>query len=100
MFAPSLVQIYKPKFKTRQGDWKEGAYYWVRFSCNGKLTRATLRTKDKRVAVIRAGELVKKVERKALGLADPFEDHRDRPSAVAIEASHHPRAIRARTRSK
>lgn len=73
------MRIHKPKYKDRQGEWKTGAVYWVQFSVNGKLHRKSLRTKDKRVAQMRALQMVEREERKAVGLADPFEEHRDRP---------------------
>jgi integrase len=73
------MRIHKPKFKNRQGEWQQGSVYWVQFSVNGKLFRRTLKTKDKRVAQMRALQMVEREERKAVGLADPFEEHRDRP---------------------
>lgn len=73
------MRVYKPKFKNRQGEWQEGANYWVQFSVNGKLHRKTLKTRDKRVAKMRAFQMIEREERKSVGLADPFEEHRDRP---------------------
>ena len=73
------MRIHKPKFKNRQGAWQTGSIYWVQFCVNGKLHRKSLKTKDKRVAQMRALQMVEREERKAVGLADPFEEHRDRP---------------------
>jgi integrase len=49
------------------------------------MIRQSLKTRDRRVATMRAGQLVEKDERKASGLADPFEEHRERPLAEHVE---------------
>ena len=79
------MRVYKPKFKNRQGEWQEGSVYWVRFSVAGKLTRKTLKTRDKRVANVRASQMLEKAERRASGLADPFEEHHERPLAEHVD---------------
>ncbi len=79
------MRLYKPEWNDRQGERAVGAVWWVQFAVNGRLHRKTLKTKDKRVAQMRALQMVERKERKAVGLADPFEEHRDRPLADHVE---------------
>ncbi len=53
--------------------------WWLQVSVKGRLIRKSLKTKDRRVAEMRALKLIEKEERRALGLADPFEDECERP---------------------
>ena len=73
------MRIYRPEWKGRDGQPAKGKVYWVQFAVSGKLHRKTLKTKDKRIAQMRALQMVEREERKAVGLADPFEEHRERP---------------------
>lgn len=78
------MRIYRPEWKDRSGERAVGTVYWVQFAVAGRLVRKSLRTKDKRVAQMRALQMVEREERKAVGLADPFEEHRDRPLAEHV----------------
>ncbi len=75
------MRIFKPKWKVADGTWREGKVYSVQFSVGGKLHRKTLKTRDKRVAQMRALQIVEREEKKAVGLASPFEEHMERPVA-------------------
>lgn len=79
------MRIYRPEWKDRSGERAVGTVYWVQFAVAGRLVRKSLRTKDKRVAQMRALQMVEREERKAVGLADPFEEHRDRPLAEHVD---------------
>ncbi|MCA9314594.1 MAG: site-specific integrase [Planctomycetes bacterium] len=78
------MRVYKPEWKDRSGERTTGAVYWVQFAVAGRLVRKSLKTKDKRVAQMRALQMVEREERKAVGLADPFEEHRERPLAEHV----------------
>ena len=78
------MRVYKPEWKDRSGARTTGAVYWVQFAVAGRLVRKSLKTKDKRVAQMRALQMVEREERKAVGLADPFEEHRERPLAEHV----------------
>ena len=80
------MRVWQPKFKDRNGEMKQGRNYWVQFGIGGKLVRKSLRTRDKRVAMMRAGQMVEKAERVAAGLVDPFEEHRTRPLQEHVDA--------------
>ena len=84
------MRIFKPKWKVADGTWREGKNYSVQFSVGGKLHRKTLKTRDKRVAQMRALQIVEREEKKAVGLASPFEEHMERPVAdhVAVFESY------------
>ena len=79
------MRIYRPKFKNRQGEIQTCRVYWVQANVNRKLIRKSLGTRDKRVAEMRALQMIEKEERKAVGLASPFEEHADRPLKEHID---------------
>ena len=77
------MRIFQPKWKLPDGEWRHGRVYWCQFSVGGKLHRKTLKTRDKRVAQMRAGLMVERAEKKAVGLASPFEEHLPAPAEGA-----------------
>ncbi len=79
------MRIYRPKFKNRQGEMQTGRVYWVQANVNRKLIRKSLGTRDKRVAEMRALQMIEREERKAVGLANPFEENAERPLKEHID---------------
>ncbi len=74
------MKIYKPTYlRARTGLKYTCPKYYVQFYIKGRLFRRALGTTDKRVAEERAADLRRKEERRAAGLLDPAEEHRDRP---------------------
>jgi integrase/recombinase XerD len=66
------------KLKSRSKKW------WGRFRENGTERRVPLAA-DKGAAQAMLNELVRKVERRAAGLGDPFEDHQKRPLQAHLD---------------
>jgi len=75
------MRIFRRKHRAADGSQVEAPTWWVRFSVRGRAFEESLRTRDRRAAELLAGELVRKAERRAAGLTDPFEEHRERPIA-------------------
>lgn len=80
------MRIYKPKFK-RPGTGVEyqSPKWYVQFYVGSKLFRRSLGTADKRVAEEKAAALRKREERRAAGMLDPAEEHRDRELDVHLD---------------
>ena len=75
------MRLYKPKWKRPNGEEYECPKWYVQFHVGGKLYRRALGTTDKRVAQEKAMAAFRLEERRAAGLLDPAEEHRDKPLA-------------------
>lgn len=72
------MRLYKPKFtRPGSGEKYECPKWYVQFQVGTKLFRRSLGTTDKRVAEEKAAALRKREERRAAGLLDPAEEHRE-----------------------
>jgi len=86
-----MASLYKKPVISRDPDTGEkikgkSKKWWGRFKdALGREKRVPLAT-DKRAAQAMLNELVKKTEREAAGLADPFEEHAKRPIREHIDA--------------
>jgi len=75
------LRLYRPKWKRADGEAYECPKWYVQFHLNGKLFRRALGTTDKRVAQEKAMTAFRLEERRAAGMLDPAEEHRDKPLA-------------------
>lgn len=70
--------LFRPTY-TKDGKKGRSKHWWLEYHQGSRRFRVNLRVRDKRAAEIAARDLLKSVERRAAGVADPFEAHARRP---------------------
>ncbi len=70
-----MTTLFRPTYRSKNGQQRESSRWWVRYSLGGKTLRVGTGLTDKRAAELRAGEIVRRAEMQAAGISDPFEQH-------------------------
>jgi len=73
------MNVYRRKYKDRQGRERTGKTWWLLCYVGGKRIHQTLRTKDRRAADLMAADIVRREELKRAGIVDPYGEHHERP---------------------
>lgn len=73
------MRLYQPLVNRRDGTKCQVRVWWCQYYVEGRLHRASLKTRDKRVAEQKARDLMSRTERLAAGLIDPIQEEMGRP---------------------
>lgn len=79
------MRIYKPRYTADDGTRRTSGKYWVRFSVAGQRYEKPLDTSDRQAAAIKAGEIIKAHELRAVGAETHIESRGAKPSVLAAE---------------
>ncbi len=79
------MRIFRPKYRDKEGNQKEQAVYWLQYSIQGRRTRCSLRTRDRRAAELKAADIIRRAELGEVAGIDNLLAHLDRPIANHLE---------------
>lgn len=78
-----MASLFKRKWTTN-GVQRESKHWYAQIVVEGKARRFKLFT-DQKASEVKLGELLKRAERGAAGLTDPFEEHLQRPTSAHLD---------------
>jgi integrase len=75
------MNVYRRKYKGRDGKAKTGKTWWALYYVGGRRFHESLGTRDRRAAELIANERMRREELRRAGIADPFEESHEKTLA-------------------